>query len=639
MRRYVKKIFGLFMAAAMLFTMLPAAVIADDELAADNAAEAYYEQENDQSEEVIEEDTEEEPEDLLQEESEEEPEDDIKEPAQDDEEDSLPLCFSVLFDENGGAGVMDDCEVEADDTFVIPECLFEAPEGMEFDCWEIDGESYQPGDELELTDDIVVMAVWREIDAQQPENSDVPVEKEEQPKDEIDYTDLAVEIEEEFYLDDQDMPYESDELFAAYAQREFDKALYGEISAFGRLAGDHFDAGSANREIYNELKEEIIEIAAGEENSTIIEIDNIDELVWTEEQLGCDIIKNFQISDEAVDAFSQKVKETAEFGRVIRALLADCPYELYWFNKEAGYSVGYSIRFGYEDGMPALYAANIKVKLHVIERYKGEAPFTTDRSVTSAASKAVANAKAWVDENANKSDKAKLDAYRELICDAVSYDFNSPGRAYGDAWQLVNVFDGNPLTNVVCEGYSKAFQYLCDLSEFEGDVWCYSVSGLMQGRDDPEGHMWNVVSIDGENYLADITNCDEGTIGADKKLFLVTGPGKENNKIHTITINASGGSLPVIYTYDEDQADLFCDGYPALYYEDNSALGDVNGGGGVNATDLLQIRQYILKKRTFSDAQLVSADVNKNGSVNATDLLWIRQRILGKRDSNYNLIS
>lgn len=30
--------------------------------------------------------------------------------------------------------------------------------------------------------------------------------------------------------------------------------------------------------------------------------------------------------------------------------------------------------------------------------------------------------------------------------------------------ELIWVFDGDSSTNVVCEGYAKAFQYLCDLS-------------------------------------------------------------------------------------------------------------------------------------------------------------------------------
>ena len=66
----------------------------------------------------------------------------------------------------------------------------------------------------------------------------------------------------------------------------------------------------------------------------------------------------------------------------------------------------------------------------------------------------------------------------------------------------------NPDTKVVCEGYSKAFQFLCDNSTFRSnDVYVLSVTG----DNNEERHMWNVVHMeDGNYYLADITNCDTG---------------------------------------------------------------------------------------------------------------------------------
>jgi len=645
--RYIRKAFVFIMAAAMVFTVLPPVLFADDEFPLDNAEEAYSEsvQADEQSEDTLQEDTEDQSEkesEVVEEnKSEQENENEIKEPDQSDE-DSLPLCFSVIFDENGGSGVMDDCEIEADTGFLLPDCQFTAPENMEFDSWEIDGESYQPGEEYALADDIVVMAVWKDAVKQQTEadNGNILDESESQLEDEDQYIDMTEEIKEEYYISDQDMPYESDELFEAYIQREFDKELYGEVQLFGRLAGDRFDSESASRAMYDSLKSDISKIASGEESSTVFTIADIDELIWTEAELGCTIVKNNEISDEARMAVAEKFEEAVDVSVVMMALMYDNPYELYWFDKTEGYSVGYRIRYQNINNTPSLRVIDIEFSLSVIGRYKGTGEFTTDTTVTSSVSDAVANAKTWVEANANKSDRDKLDAYRQLICDEVSYDSDSLGGSYSDAWQLINVFDEDPDTNVVCEGYSKAFQYLCDLSDFDNNVLCYSVSGEMQSDDPPEHHMWNIVSIDDENYLVDVTNCDNGTIGADKKLFLVTGPGKENNRVHTITVNTSGGSLPVVYTYNEDQADLFCDGYLALYQPKNDGLlGDVNGNGKVNVTDILWIRQHILKKRTLSEEQLMRADVNEKNGVNVTDILWIRQKILGKRDSNYNLIS
>jgi hypothetical protein len=90
-----------------------------------------------------------------------------------------------------------------------------------------------------------------------------------------------------------------------------------------------------------------------------------------------------------------------------------------------------------------------------------------------------------------------------------------PNFPYGDPWQLIYVFDGDPKTKVVCEGYSKAFQYLCDNTSFaDKTVESRLVSGVMTGNVRGgviEGkHMWNIVHMDdGHNYIADITNCDD----------------------------------------------------------------------------------------------------------------------------------
>ena len=121
----------------------------------------------------------------------------------------------------------------------------------------------------------------------------------------------------------------------------------------------------------------------------------------------------------------------------------------------------------------------------------------------------------------------------------------------------MNVFDGDPATNVVCEGYAKAFQYLCDLSEFKGDIVCRTVTGSMNGGD----HMWNVVQMeDGKNYMVDVTNCDSGTIGAPDKLLLAGGTREDGGRAYIMPLNP--GSMA--YAYRDEQKDLYTDGYLEL---------------------------------------------------------------------------
>lgn len=60
-------------------------------------------------------------------------------------------------------------------------------------------------------------------------------------------------------------------------------------------------------------------------------------------------------------------------------------------------------------------------------------------------------------------------------------------------------------------------------------------------------------------------------------------------------------------------------------------LGDVNGDGKVNLTDVRWILQSSSGSRAFTDAQRSAADVNKDGRVNLTDARWLLQVASGSR--------
>ena len=110
----------------------------------------------------------------------------------------------------------------------------------------------------------------------------------------------------------------------------------------------------------------------------------------------------------------------------------------------------------------------------------------------------------------------KLNAYRDWICDNTDYNdaATGGGTPYGDPWQLIYVFDNDPSTKVVCEGYSKAFKYLCDRSTFEGDIRCILATGQMAGGTGEGPHMWDIVKMpNGLNYMMDVTNIDSGNPG------------------------------------------------------------------------------------------------------------------------------
>ena len=132
------------------------------------------------------------------------------------------------------------------------------------------------------------------------------------------------------------------------------------------------------------------------------------------------------------------------------------------------------------------------------------------------------NAQAIVEQYADCSDYVKLAGYVMEICRLVRFDDEAATLEWQyanpqvqDPWKLIWVFDGEDSTNVVCEGYAQAYQYLCELTKFDGDIRCRLVTGYV---DDTE-HSWNLVRMDDKrNYLVDVSWMDGDWDGMDDEL-------------------------------------------------------------------------------------------------------------------------
>lgn len=322
-----------------------------------------------------------------------------------------------------------------------------------------------------------------------------------------------------------------------------DTEQYASVTAGRHLQG--FD-----RTLYDLLKAEIVKVAAGNRESTIFRFTAADMGLkgksWTAAELGVTVQKNAsgQLTDATWDAVWAPLYRAIGHDRekssssIMDKLLVDCPYELYWFAKShegensaaAHWTYHWSVRYNESKGFQFSDDAYLDVEMIVAENYAKSADsesyynYKIDTSLAKQAANVAANAKKIVDANKSLSDFAKLTAYRDAVCDAVSYDHeaaNLGSEAYGNGpWQLIRVFDGDPSTNVVCEGYAKAFQYLCDLSDFSGDVASYIITGdLIDRSGSPGPHMWNHVRVSGRYWLVDLTNCDVENVSRDWLFF------------------------------------------------------------------------------------------------------------------------
>lgn len=346
-----------------------------------------------------------------------------------------------------------------------------------------------------------------------------------------------------------------------------------------------------NAVIYDALATEITKIASGNRNSASIDVNvnlkNILGSAWkssyTAQDLGVSTIASGgYFTDETDTAINNMFHYSPS--TIVEYLMSDMPYELYWFDKTSGWTAPGSISAysGTTTYVEIDETTTLTFIFKVASGYSASNSSGTtsvNTTKTRAASNAMTNARNIVNANSSKSDYEKLLAYKNKICELVSYNTAAAAddAPYDDAYQLIYVFDGNAATNVVCEGYAKAFKYLCDQTTFNNSsISCQTVVGIMDGGLGAGDHMWNIVHMeDGKNYIVDVTNCDNGTIGNPNKLFL-TGATKLSN------IKYQAKNVDVKYTYDSSTTRQFSAGELAIATTDYTPSNNNSGNGGSN---------------------------------------------------------
>ena len=384
------------------------------------------------------------------------------------------------------------------------------------------------------------------------------------------------------------------------------------------------------RAVYDQLVPEIEKIAAGQGSSSAFSLGL--QMTFTKEELGIggDMLVlgddgQYHFSEETGAAIEKAVNEVMDMDMLLNQLLAHHPYELYWFDKAfSGGAISFQYNYG-TDGQQTVTVGDFVVMMAVSQDYAVTDAatqqyylYSPDTAKTGAATAAAAKAAEVVAANQDKGTYSKLVAYREYITNAVDYNSEAASTAnypYGDPWQLIYVFDGDPKTNVVCEGYSKAFKYLCDLTWTGSDpeVACYLPTGAMDGGTGAGAHMWNIVSIGGVNYLTDITNCDSGTIGAPDQLFLcgVRG-GVDSGYIADLT-----GNTTTVYFYDDETLALYDKELVLSAAKYSPLTFDLN--------QLIALARYAAGITTDKSAAI---DVNNDGIISAADLTAMAQSLV-----------
>ena len=92
----------------------------------------------------------------------------------------------------------------------------------------------------------------------------------------------------------------------------------------------------------------------------------------------------------------------------------------------------------------------------------------------------------------SRTEEETIRKIHNYIVKNISYDYNGIGKPENHNAGGIFLYNKG-----VCEGISKAFQWLCHLCNIE----CTVIEGTLAGG----AHMWNIVTIDGKNYHVDVT--------------------------------------------------------------------------------------------------------------------------------------
>ena len=325
--------------------------------------------------------------------------------------------------------------------------------------------------------------------------------------DETDENDVGEEEQQVFVVEDTvtcDIGYDIDELAEGYIEQ---KLFSANGSGYGRY---DYTSGLSEYElaVYDYLVQVIGEIDSGKRTDTELYIpEEVFGIKISLDELGIEDPKHAG-SDEIINAAQDKVHLNRE--KLIDALVQANQFDLYWLDPNSRIGITYCMTA--DSSYVTFY--DMHVWFFVAPKYQNGSRTTIDPSYGEAVGKAAANAQKIIKDYAGLDDYHKLLAYNNKLCSLTDPDDNVSGgkdTVYGDAWQVVRIFNGDTSTKSASDGYAKAFRYLCDNSVFKSDtIYCLSVTGEYLSKE----YMWNVVHMDdGKNYFADIARNDSSEDG------------------------------------------------------------------------------------------------------------------------------
>lgn len=213
-------------------------------------------------------------------------------------------------------------------------------------------------------------------------------------------------------------------------------------------------------------------------------------------------------------------------------------------------------------------------------------------------------AEQWKDSE----DILKLTSYKKSD---IKLSYNTSEIKYTQE-QILKALDGNdtlPYSEMSLSKYKEV-----DKNSINNVPYMYANYKL-----NDDGNM----EVDNENRIYTMNKGDEFSVRIKN----------ENVTIATVLFNAFtlgiGGTENNVRVYINYGGTIKEEEYKNLENSNNKVfmLGDVNGDGTVNESDLKLLQKYLSKEVNLSSDQLKSADINQNGEVNESDMKLLQEMI------------
>ena len=204
------------------------------------------------------------------------------------------------------------------------------------------------------------------------------------------------------------------------------------------------------------------------------------------------------------------------------------------------------------------------------------------------------------------SDHEKIRAIYGWLCKNVKYDNSTPTNETEMLLQH-SAYAALVKHTAVCQGYATAFYRLALMAGLDARV--------VTGTGDGVPHGWNIVKQDGKWYYVDAT-WDAGVAEKDWRFFL-------RAQLERHELDEKGKAVAAQY---------------GLLTDFSVKVGDLNGSGSVDVTDVAMLYAYLVTGDTGGESTLnggafqYATDSNGDGSINVYDLQLLYESVCGIRE-------